>query len=383
MLRRFLPLLIVMTLPTQADYQSRVIAEGLDFPWSMTFVSETTLLVATRSGTIEQIHLDSNKRSSLSGGPSTYVESQGGYFDLITHPDFERNQLLYLALAEGPPEANATAIYQAVLDGDVLTNVTRIFRVNPSKDTAAHYGGKLAFLPDGTLLLTSGDGFEYREAAQDPFNQLGKVLRMNTDGSPAIDNPFIDGTKGDPYVYSYGHRSPQGLAIDGNGAIWMHEHGPQGGDELNLVRAGANYGWPATSFGINYSGARVTPLTSAEGIASPVTYWVPSIAPSHLMIYQSALFSDWQGHLFVSTLVDKDVKRLVIEDQSVVSETSVFSEFDARVRAIYEGPDGALYLLTDSDKGQVIEVRPINDAPNPPASGLPVAPGEAASDPIG
>ncbi|MEJ6670607.1 MAG: PQQ-dependent sugar dehydrogenase [Pseudomonadales bacterium] len=356
-------LLALLSAPIHAEYVSRVVAEGLAFPWSMTFIDDDTFIVATRSGTLEQIRLSTSEQLTLSGTPETYVESQGGYFDLILDPDFTNNRRLYLALAEGPAEANATAIYQAVLGQTGLTAVTKIFRGTPNKDTPAHYGGKLAFLADATLLLTTGDGFEYREAAQDPFSQLGKILRLKTDGSAPENNPFADGKEGDPYVYSYGHRNPQGLAVSSSGQIWAHEHGPQGGDELNHIRPGNNYGWPATSFGINYSGARITPLTSAEGITPPVTYWLPSIAPSHLLIYQGALFEDWQGSFMVSALVDQDVKRLTLDDNSVTTSESLFGELGARIRGIHEGPDGAIYLLTDSDPGSVIEIRPKTVAP--------------------
>ena len=358
MTRFLLTLLLTPLLSVKADYDARTVAEGLNFPWSMTFVDTQTLLVATRSGTIERINLETSDQATLSGGPETYVMSQGGYFDLIRDPDFNQNQTLYLALADGPADANATAIYSAVLSGDALTNVQKIFRMTPSKDTTAHYGGKLAFLPDNTLLLTTGDGFEYREAAQDTFNQMGKILRLNRDGSPAAGNPFEDGQLGDPYVYSFGHRNVQGLAVDSRGQIWSHEHGPQGGDELNWIRPGHNYGWPATSFGVNYSGAKVTPLTSAEGITPPVNYWVPSIAPSHLLIVQGALFPDWQGSLMISALVDQDVKRITLSGTQIAATESLFTEFEARIRAVHEGPDGAIYLLTDSDQGKVIEIRP-------------------------
>ena len=237
--------------------------------------------------------------------------------------------------------------------------MTRIFRVSPDKDTPAHYGGKLAWLEDGTLLLTTGDGFEYREAPQDPASQLGKILRMTDEGKPAAGNPMAE--QGFPYLYSLGHRNPQGLAVDPNsGTIWMHEHGPRGGDELNRVSPGANYGWPATSFGINYSGAKISPLTSYEGIEDPALYFTPSIGPSHLLIYQGEQFPQWQGQLFISTLVDQDVKRIAADAFGATLEESLFSEFDARIRAIVEDDQGALYLLTDSDDGSIIKIERSN-----------------------
>ena len=252
----------------RADYQATTLATGLNYPWSMVQVAPSSGLIATRAGDLLLMNLNTGETTPVSGGPATYVASQGGYFDLSLHPQFTENKRVYLALADGTPETNGTAIYSGTLNDNQLIGMTRIFRVSPDKDTPAHYGGKLAWLGDGTLLLTTGDGFEYREAPQDPTSQLGKILRMTDEGKPAADNPMAE--QGFPYLYSLGHRNPQGLAVDPNtGTIWMHEHGPRGGDELNRVSPGANYGWPATSFGINYSGAKISPLTSYEGIEDP------------------------------------------------------------------------------------------------------------------
>ena len=339
----------------RADYQATTLATGLNYPWSMVQVAPSSGLIATRAGDLLLMDLNTGKTTPVSGGPATYVASQGGYFDLSLHPQFTENKRVYLALADGTPDANGTAIYSGTLNDNQLIDMTRIFRVSPDKDTPAHYGGKLAWLEDDTLLLTTGDGFEYREAPQDPTSQLGKILRMTDEGKPAADNPMAE--QGFPYLYSLGHRNPQGLAVDPNtGTIWMHEHGPRGGDELNRVSPGANYGWPATSFGINYSGAKISPLTSYEGIEDPALYFTPSIGPSHLLIYQGEQFPQWQGQLFISTLVDQDVKRIAADAFGATLEESLFSEFDARIRAIVEDDQGALYLLTDSDDGSIIKI---------------------------
>jgi glucose/arabinose dehydrogenase len=217
----------------------------------------------------------------------------------------------------------------------------------------------MMFLADGTLLMTTGDGFEYREAAQDKFSLLGKIIRINKDGTAPSDNPYADGRLGNPKVWSYGHRSPQGLVLDdATGIVYMHEHGAQGGDEVNAVLPGQNYGWPAVTKGINYSGAYVSPLKEAPEIVEPLTYWVPSIAPSGLAIYEGAAFPQWQGDLFVGALVDQEVRQLKMESGRVVSETPVFTEIGARIRDIRVGPDGFLYVLTDSDSGKVLRIVP-------------------------
>jgi glucose/arabinose dehydrogenase len=283
-----------------------------------------------------------------------YFAGQGGLFDVVLHPGFERNGLVYFSFAEGDPDDNGTAIARGRLSGDALHSVEIIFRNFSRKDTPVHYGGRLTFLPDGTLLLTTGDGFDYREDAQDIASGLGKVLRMNDDGSPAADNPFPES----PWVYSYGHRNPQGLAVTEQGAIWLHEHGPRGGDEVNRIEPGVNYGWPAITYGVDYSGAVISPYTALEGMAQPVHQWTPSIAPSGLTIYEADRFPGWQGDLLVGALVDREVRRLDLEAGKVVDEEALFSALDVRIRDVRTGPDGLLYLLTPE---RVVRVHPAGD----------------------
>ncbi|MEK9822222.1 MAG: PQQ-dependent sugar dehydrogenase, partial [Gammaproteobacteria bacterium] len=231
-----------------------------------------------------------------------------------------------------------------------------IYSAAPTKDTPQHYGGKILFLPDGTMMVTTGDGFEYREAPQDTSSHLGKVIRMNRDGTAPADNPFVNGG-GDPLVYSYGHRNPQGLALHpGTGEVYLHEHGPKGGDEVNLIKAGANYGWPAVTWGENYSGAYVSPLKQYPGITDPLHVWTPSIAPSGLAVYSGPVFPEWEGDLLVGALVDREVRRLVIENGKITQEESLFSELGERIRDVRVSPTGNIYLLTDSDAGSVLRV---------------------------
>lgn len=340
-------------------YKIETLAEGLDFPWSIAFLPNGDYLVALRVGEVRRISASGEVGEPMTGLPDAYVASQGGYFDVMLDPDFASNQTIYLSFAHGTAAENGTRIIRGTLNGMAIENVQTLFTVSPLKDTPVHYGGKMIFLADGTLMMTTGDGFQYREAAQDRFSLLGKIIRINTDGSVPLDNPYADGSQGDPRVWSYGHRSPQGLVLDeATDIVYMHEHGAQGGDELNTILPTKNYGWPAVTKGVNYSGAYVSPLTSAPGIEEPLTYWVPSIAPSGLAIYDGAAFPRWQGDLFVGALVDQEVRHLKMEAGQIVSEVPMFTEINARIRDIRVGPDGFLYILTDSDSGKVLRVRP-------------------------
>lgn len=338
------------------EYTVEVVAEGFDHPWSIEFLPNGDYLVATRPGQVYRVTADGDKGQPLTGTPPTYVAGQGGYFDVVLHPDYSSNGWVYLAYAGGTPEANGTTVMRATLGEAGFENAEVIYTASPTKDTPQHYGGKLLFLPDGTLMLTTGDGFEYREASQDVSGQLGKLIRMNDDGSTPGDNPFAAGD-GDSLVYSYGHRNPQGLARDNRtGDIYLHEHGPKGGDELNLITAGANYGWPAVTYGENYSGAYVSPLTQYPGITDPLHYWTPSIAPSGMAVYAGDVFPEWQGDILIGALVDKEVRRMDMEEGKVVSEEPLFSEIDARIRDVRVGPGGNVYLLTDAHDGKVLRI---------------------------
>ena len=367
---RFTSLLLTLTLAignlsVQASYTLETVADDLNYPWSIAFMPEGDYLVAMRSGEVRRISADGEVSPALEGLPASYVLSQGGYFDITLDPNFADNQRIYLSFAYGTPEQNGTRIVSGRLNGDRVENVTPIFTVAPLKDTAVHYGGKMLFLPDGTLAMTTGDGFEYREAAQDTFNLMGKIIRINSDGSIPADNPYASNGLGNAAVWSYGHRNPQGLVLDKTtGRLYSHEHGAKGGDELNLIKPDTNYGWPAVTKGVNYSGAYVSPLRSAPGVEEPLTFWDPSIGASGLAIYEGDAFPDWQGKLFVGALVDEEVRMLTLSDGAVTDEQAMFSEIGARIRDVRTGPDGMLYLLTDSEQGKVIRVVPTSDPVN-------------------
>lgn len=338
-------------------YRIETWAEGLEQPWSIAFLPEGGALVTELRGTLRPVSGDGFVGEPLANVPAVYFAGQGGLFDVVLHPDFGANRLVYLSFAEGMSRDNGTAVARAEYRGGRLENVETVFRNFTRKDTAVHYGGRLAFLPDGTLLLTTGEGFDYREAAQDVDSGLGKVLRMNDDGSPAAGNPF----PGSPYVYSYGHRNPQGLAVAEDGTVWLHEHGPRGGDEINRLEPGLNYGWPAITHGVDYSGAEISPYTAWEGMEQPGWQWTPSIAPSGLAFYRGGLFPEWNGDLFVGALVGRDVRRMDVSGGRITAEQELFGELDARVRDVRNGPEGALYILLPDRVVRVLPGRAENE----------------------
>jgi glucose/arabinose dehydrogenase len=340
-----------------AEYQLQTVAEGLHHPWSVAQLPTGGFLLTERRGRLLHLRADGGRALEVAGVPPVYVAGQGGLFDVLLHPRYPDQPWIYLSFAEGNAADNGTTVIRARLQGQRLEDVTPILRVRDRKDTPQHYGGRMLFLPDETLLVTTGDGFDYREAAQDPGSELGKILRIRDDGSVPGDNPFVNSSR--PRVYSYGHRNPQGLALDqDNGRVYEHEHGPRGGDELNLLRAGSNYGWPAISYGLDYSGTYVSPYSALSGMEQPLYHWTPSIAPSGMAWYGGEQFPAWRGDLFIGALVDRDVRRIDLEDGKVRGEESLFSELKARIRDVHAGRDGYLYLLTDSEQGRLIRVAP-------------------------
>ena len=349
--------IVLFTLPTNAEEQSyrlETLAEGLNFPWSVDFLPNGDLLVAELEGTLKRISKDGSSSNSVSAVPTVYRASQGGLFDVLLDKDFATNSTLYLSYAEGDSEENGTTVARATLTGNALTDVEVIFTASPRKYAPLHYGGRMAFTSDDLLLITTGDGFDFREHAQDLNSHLGKTIRINKDGSPAQGNPFPE----EPKVWTYGHRNPQGLAIALDGTVYLNEHGPKGGDELNVITKANNYGWPAITYGMDYNGAYVSPLTEYPGMQQPQHVWTPSIGPSGMAFYEGNKFPKWQNSLFVGALVNKEVRRLTVENQQVTAEETVFAELDARIRDIRVGPDGLLYIVTDGDPGTVIRVHP-------------------------
>ena len=338
------------------------IAEGLEFPWDMLFLPDGTMLVTERSGTIRLVRDGELLPDPLAGTPEAHVSAQGGYFAMALDPGFASNRKLYLAFAKGTAEENTTAVVSGVLSDDAseLSDVQEIFTGAP-RETSHHYGGRLAFLPDGTLIATLGEGFRYMEESQNPQNYHGTIVRLNTDGSFPEDNPFVDGENGLPGVWSYGHRNVQGLVWDdARETLWAHEHGPKGGDELNRIEAGNNYGWPAITYGVNYDGTIITEDTEAPGMEQPVVKWVPSIAPSGMALVSGDVWSEWNGDLIVGAMNGPRGKKLVHimldEEGNVNGQADLMADLEIPFRDVAIGPDGNLYAATANMDGVVYRI---------------------------
>ena len=340
------------------NYKTAVVTEGLDNPWSIAFVSNTHWLVTELSGALRQVIDGKLDPNPITGVPEVLFTGQGGLSEVLLHPDFSNNKLIYLsfaALGEGEAKLNGLTVIRGRLEGNSLVGIETILESYPLRKPAAHYGGRIRFLADRTMLITSGDGFNYREKAQSLDNHFGKIVRVEEDGTTPADNPFLKTTGALKNIWSYGHRNPQGLVIADDGTVFAHEHGPKGGDELNIIEPGNNYGWPAITYGVDYSGAIISPFTEQSGMEQPIKYWVPSIAPSSMLLYRGEMFPQWQGDLFISALVPGDVRRLEMNGQVVKDEEILWSEF-GRIRYVGEAPDGSLILATDGDDAKIIRV---------------------------
>lgn len=359
-IRIVLAFMLALGSPTALAYELTTVAENLAFPWCIAFLPNGDMLVTELDGQLRVIRNGVLDPAPVAGVPPVYRRGQGGLFDVLLHPNYADNSMVYLSYAHGTPDANGTRVARARFTGTALEDLEVIFDVRPTKDTPAHYGGRMVFLPDGTLLLTTGDGFDYRESAQKLDSLLGKTVRLNDDGSIPPSNPFVDDSKVMHEIYTYGHRNPQGLAVDTDtGRVYLHEHGPRGGDELNVIERGANYGWPMVTYGLDYSGAYISPFTEMKGMHPPLVYWVPSIAAAGLTYYNGALFPAWRGDLFVAALVEQSIRRIDLDaNGAVVAQEVLFTEIGARLRDVRAAPDGALYILTDGPAGKVVRVSP-------------------------
>jgi glucose/arabinose dehydrogenase len=343
-----------------SGYKVTEIAKGLDHPWSIAFLPDGSLLVTERAGRLRLIQNGQLQVQPIGGVPPVHTGSQAGLFDVVLHPKFAQNSLLYLTYAHGTDQANATRVARARFDGAALQDLRVIFEAAPAKDTSNHYGGRLAFLADGSFVLTIGDGFEYREKAQDLASHLGKIVRLNDDGGVPKDNPFVGRANARPEIFSLGHRNPQGLAFDTQtGRLYETEHGPKGGDELNIIDAGRNYGWPVITYGRDYSGAVISPYTARAGLEQPIVQWTPSIAPSGLAIYRGDKFPAWRGDLFAGALAHKHLRRIDLGDAGeVVGEERLLTDLGQRIRDVRAGPDGYIYVTTDEEDGRVLRIEP-------------------------
>ncbi|MEZ5999133.1 PQQ-dependent sugar dehydrogenase [Hyphomonas sp.] len=321
-----------------------------EFPWGLAFLPNGDLLFSEKENGLKYVTDGQGTATPVAGMPPAMTEGQGGYFGLVLDPDFENNRLIYAAYAQGTPTDNGTTVVRARLSDDhtTLEDVTEIFRAD-SRDTAYHFGGRLQFANDGTLFVSLGEGFKYMKDAQDPHITHGSLVRINSDGTIPADNPFADGVDGKPEVYSYGHRNIQGLYYDkSEGTLYETEHGPKGGDEFNIIKPGANYGWPVITYGVNYDGTIITEQTEKEGMEQPLTYWVPSIAPSGLTRLTSDVYPGWKGDFFVGGMngpAGLELVRLRLEDGKVTERENLFKG-EYAIRDVVQAPDGHLYVAT-------------------------------------
>jgi glucose/arabinose dehydrogenase len=341
------------------DISINDVVGGLDHPWGMAFLPDGRLLVTERdAGTLRVVNRDGTLSGPVGGTPFVSTNGQGGMLDVALDPDFASNSYVYLTYAEPGEAGTSTALGRGRMQGDSLAGFEVVFRMEPKMESSKHYGSRIAFLPDGTLALTTGERFEF-DPAQDLSNHLGKVIRINPDGSVPADNPFVNQAGAMPEIWSYGHRNVQAAAVDpATGNLWVVEMGPLGGDELNLVQKGANYGWPIVSWGKNYDGSEIPDPPTRPEFTDAVKHWTPVISPNGMMFYGGSAFPAWQGSAFVGSLSRLALMRLTIMGDQVVGEEQL--DLGARIRDVEEGPDGLLYVLTDADDGHVWRIAPLS-----------------------
>ncbi|GGF79812.1 PQQ-dependent sugar dehydrogenase [Alteromonas lipolytica] len=334
------------------------LATGLDHPWGMTFLPSGEMLITERSGQIRRFNFATGLSKPLDGVPAVAAANQGGLLDITVDPDFANNQQIYFCYSRPTTGGSSSSVAKATLNANGLTDVKDIFVADSVVDNGFHFGCRLAFDQSNHLFVTLGDRYKYMKEAQNPANHYGKIVRIKSDGSVPADNPFADGKA--PEVYSYGHRNVQGLTIHlQTGEVWAMEHGPKGGDEVNLIKAGNNYGWPVITYGIDYNGSIISDKTAQQGMEQPVLYWDPSIAPSGMTFYHGDLFKDWQGDLLVGALKFRHLRRISFnETGEVESQTEYLRDRNERIRDVEVGPNGMIYLLTDEDNGKLLQVMP-------------------------
>jgi glucose/arabinose dehydrogenase len=334
------------------------LAIGLANPWSLAFLPDGDMLVTERPGRLRIVRNGTLDPQPIAGVPEVHAIGQGGLLEVALHPRFAENRLVYLTYAKPGERGGATALARGRFEGSSLSDLRDIFVADNWSMARAHFGSKIAFGRDGMLYMTVGERTD-RNRAQDPGNHAGKILRLRDDGTVPPDNPLAASAGHRPEIYSYGHRNPQGLAVHPEtGALWAVEHGPQGGDELNVILPGRNYGWPIVSFGREYSGEVISAQPFREGMEQPMMHWVPSIGISGLAIYTGDRLPGWKGNAFVGGLSGQVLQRLVFTEKGPIGRESLLGPLRQRIRDVRQGSDGLLYLLTDSDPGAILRIEP-------------------------
>jgi glucose/arabinose dehydrogenase len=350
------------TPPNYFNINIETMATGLEYPWGIVFLPDGSALVTEKAGRLRLLK-DGKLSTPISGVPLVLYKGQAGLFDVALHPDFATNQFVYLSFAKGTEKDNATTLIRAKFDGKTLSEVTQIFESNPHKKGTNHFGARILFLPDKTLLLSLGEGFYYKDEAQNLMSDFGKIMHLRDDGVPIDDHPFStsddQNVKSHKGIFSYGHRNPQGLAFDkATNTIYENEHGPRGGDEINVLVTGKNYGWPKITYGVDYTGLPISDKVAMDGMEQPLLYWVPSIAPSGMTFYDKDLFADWKGNLLVSALAGEQLRRVELKAGKVLKQETFLTELKTRFRNITTAPDGSIWVLTDEPEGKVLKLTP-------------------------
>lgn len=338
--------------------QVNELASGLDHPWGMVFLPSGEILITERSGQIRRFNFATGLSKPLSGVPEVAADNQGGLLDITVDPDFENNQTIYFCYSRPTDGGSSSSVASATLSGSSLSNVKDIFVADSVVDNGFHFGCRVAFDNNQHLFVTLGDRYSYMDEAQNLDNHFGKIVRIMGTGDVPADNPFTDGEA--PEVFSYGHRNVQGLTIHPEtGEVWAMEHGPKGGDEVNIIKAGNNYGWPVITYGIDYNGSIISDKTEQEGMEQPVLYWDPSIAPSGMTFYDGAVFNDWQGDLLVGALKFRHLRRITFNEAGeVTSQVEYLRDRNERIRHVEVGPKGLIYVLTDASNGKLLQLAP-------------------------
>jgi len=340
----------------QHSFQLAQVVGGLEYPWGLAFLPDGSMLVTERTGQLQRV--SGGSTTAVTGLPDIDPEGQGGLLDVALHPAYGENGWIYLSYVGRAEGGLSTEVIRARLQGDRLVDTETLFVAQPKTSGGRHFGSRLAFDESGFLYITLGDRGD-RPSAQNLADHNGSLIRLHDDGQVPADNPFVDQAGALPEIYTLGNRNMQGAAFDAvTGSLWTHEHGPRGGDELNLMQAGVNYGWPEITHGISYAGFSIGEGEAAPGMAQPIHYWVPSIAPSGLMVYRGDAFPEWQGDIFIGALKFQLLVRLDMDGQEVLSEERLLEGEIGLIRHVAEGPDGYIYLLTDQRNGGVYQLSP-------------------------
>ena len=344
--------------PSNLNYTTEIVVPDLNIPWGMAFLPDNSMLITEKSG--ELIHFKDGNKIMIEGTPEIYARGQGGLLDIELHPNYQDNGWIYLSHAskEGDEEGGNTAITRAKLVENTLVEKQLLYKAGPNTKKGQHWGARIEFDDAGYLYFSIGDRGNRDVNPQDITKDCGKIYRLNDDGSVPSDNPFVNTSDAKKAIFSYGHRNPQGMAKNPfTGAIWVNEHGPKGGDEINIIEKGKNFGWPIISYGINYSGTPFTDITEKEGMEQPIFYWVPSIAPSGMAFVNSEMYPEWKGNILVGSLKFKYLERLVLEDNKVIKREKLFEDI-GRVRNVIQAPDGYIYVAVEG-KG-IVKIVPKN-----------------------